>query len=429
MLATILADGKRLFRVIVDTPQTIQMRDILLRTLGGLIGRRVRWLPSTRGMDFTEERIEKITALCQHYMQNGDIVIAEADHLLSLKLLVREQSIGASPRIGSRLAQLEEWLRLNSQDVVDESDSVLSLRKQMVFPVGERCPISFAPDRYNITIDILDAVHELIPQMQKEYPGLFVFYLHEKAQFPVFRMTFSPKVLSEGAECFLRRLATKLCEKHLPHLSRGVRSTDFQATALTFIMSQGKHIDDMLDLGDVKKGSALRNFLLLLHQLIGSGTLLSIFSEKRWRVDYGLHRTRTPPTGLTVPFDGKDQPTIHSEFSHPDVAIIMTCLSYYYNALTEKELQSTFRKLNASGQASAEYLKWVEGVSQLPPLLKQFRTVNTRDRKQWEEDIFPTLRFAKGAINFFLELSGKFEGARLRSHTQACRIVKGQGHN
>jgi hypothetical protein len=39
---------------------------------------------------------------------------------------------------------------------------------------------------------------------------------------------------------------------------------------------------------------------------------------------------------MAVPFQAKDVPAERAEFGHPDVAIILTILSYYYSGLSKK---------------------------------------------------------------------------------------------
>ncbi|KAG7289874.1 hypothetical protein NEMBOFW57_006251 [Staphylotrichum longicolle] len=51
---------------------------------------------------------------------------------------------------------------------------------------------------------------------------------------------------------------------------------------------------------------------------------------------------------LAVPYRAKDSPAPRSEFSHPDVVIVLTCLSYYYQGLSNKTL-------NKSDQVEQEY--------------------------------------------------------------------------
>ncbi|KAG1725817.1 uncharacterized protein EDB91DRAFT_82798 [Suillus paluster] len=82
--------------------------------------------------------------------------------------------------------------------------------------------------------------------------------------------------------------------------------------------------------------------LLVLRGLLACGILVYALKERRWRVDYGLAPKRTM---LAVPFRAKDMPSLRAEFGHPDIAVTLTCLSYYYAGLTLQQLMLCFELL------------------------------------------------------------------------------------
>lgn len=96
--------------------------------------------------------------------------------------------------------------------------------------------------------------------------------------------------------------------------------------------------------------------LYLLRGLIAHNILLFSLKEKRWKVDYGLDLKRSL---LAVPYRAKDSPAGKAEFSHPDVAITLTCLSYYYGGLNETQLETCFRNLYKSDNPALEYERWI----------------------------------------------------------------------
>lgn len=106
-------------------------------------------------------------------------------------------------------------------------------------------------------------------------------------------------------------------------------------------ISKPQLTEDERDLVELRSGSMTeetRDTTLLLRELLALGILSFILEKKRWRVDYGLDSVRQRPTQLTVPFRAKDLPTDRSEFSHPDVVIALTSLSYYYVGLSDDNL-------------------------------------------------------------------------------------------
>ncbi|KAF6787586.1 hypothetical protein CMUS01_16447 [Colletotrichum musicola] len=105
---------------------------------------------------------------------------------------------------------------------------------------------------------------------------------------------------------------------------------------------------------------------------------------------------------LAVPYRAKDNPTARSEFSHPEVIITLTSLSYYYGGLTDDVLRLTFAHLMRSDQADMEYQAWVADSDRLPPAFRQLAGINLDDERQCTEHVFPCFRYAKGAVDYFL---------------------------
>ncbi len=76
-------------------------------------------------------------------------------------------------------------------------------------------------------------------------------------------------------------------------------------------------------------GLAFKNILLVRGLLLNRILLMCL--KKRWNMQYGLHPKRVP---VAVPFEAKGVPSEYAEFGHPDIAILFTCLAFYYSGLT-----------------------------------------------------------------------------------------------
>ncbi|KAL7066785.1 EF hand family protein [Cryptosporidium serpentis] len=73
---------------------------------------------------------------------------------------------------------------------------------------------------------------------------------------------------------------------------------------------------------------------------------------------------------LAIPFIGKDTPSLASEFSHPDIVIGLTILSYRYQGLRRNDLYYTIKNLKENFEdgygpykerpAAIEFNKWIE---------------------------------------------------------------------
>ncbi|KAF2745985.1 hypothetical protein M011DRAFT_527167 [Sporormia fimetaria CBS 119925] len=102
--------------------------------------------------------------------------------------------------------------------------------------------------------------------------------------------------------------------------------------------------------------------------------------KKRWNVQFGLHPDRHP---IAVPFLVKGVPSPTSEWGHPDVAIILTCVSFYYEGLSVVQFKQALDHLMKSDEPSIEYEKWA--TKTLPEALRDFHAINVEDTTQLSE--------------------------------------------
>ena len=95
-------------------------------------------------------------------------------------------------------------------------------------------------------------------------------------------------------------------------------------------------------------------------------------------------------------------PSLRAEFGHPDVAIALTCLSYYYDGLTKRQLLWCFDLLAKLDDGKTEYDHWVELEQDIPKALRQLNGVNTEDETQVDELLVPLLSRNKRVVDFYL---------------------------
>ncbi|KAL4885977.1 hypothetical protein BJY04DRAFT_214168 [Aspergillus karnatakaensis] len=147
-------------------------------------------------------------------------------------------------------------------------------------------------------------------------------------------------------------------------------------------------------------GSIVWKRLLVLRGLFAHEILRFSFANKRWLVDYGIHPSRCLQA---VPFRAKGVPSENSEFGHTDVALTLTCLSYYYQGLSEEQVMQCFQLLTKYNDPLAEYQRWIKRSQHgLPIDLHSLKGVNLKDRRAFHEKLYPHLKFQKGIIDFFL---------------------------
>ena len=107
---------------------------------------------------------------------------------------------------------------------------------------------------------------------------------------------------------------------------------------------------------------------------------------------------------LAVPYRAKDTPAPNTQFGHPDLTIILTCLSYYYAGLSEEQLRSSFEMLLDQDDPFTEYALWIKEYDResVPDSLLELSEINLRSSELWDKIIFPLFAWNQAAINFYL---------------------------
>ncbi|CZR70243.1 uncharacterized protein PAC_20144 [Phialocephala subalpina] len=365
IVAAALANGSRLVRVVVTKPLSKQMMHMLTTRLGGLLNHRVYYLPFSCDLKPSEAEAQKIMTTCKQIMENGHILLAQPEHILSFKLLGLENLISGNEAIGRTLIETQDFFEAHSRDIVDECDEILSVKFELTYTMGSQNAIEYSPHRIKFLNEEVERV--LIAEVTRN-------------------------ICDQGLEGF-------------PNVSR--QTPRVRNIALRYINDPSPSPSDVRYVESPESGvftESMRQPLLLLRGLLAGGTLLFSLEQKRWRVNYGLDASRIPPTGLAVPYRAKDSPALRSEFSHPDVVILLTCLSYYYGGLKDSELFMTFEHLFTSDQGDSEYSNWVRSVPEkdLPHAYCRLSGVNIKDRTRCIEDIFPHLKYVKSVIDYYL---------------------------
>jgi len=86
LVSTSLANGCQLARVVVLKPLANQMFDLLVRRLSGLVNRRIFYLPFSRDVKAASSGTQ-LHSLFQLCMDERGILVAQPEHILSLKLI------------------------------------------------------------------------------------------------------------------------------------------------------------------------------------------------------------------------------------------------------------------------------------------------------------------------------------------------------
>ena len=131
---------------------------------------------------------------------------------------------------------------------------------------------------------------------------------------------------------------------------------------------------------------------LLVHRIL----LLAL--KKRWNVQYGLHPNRD---SIAVPFHAKGVPSEQAEWGHPDVAILFTCLAFYYSGLDLAQLRQSLEYVVKSDDPSSVYDHWSQSSQTLPDSLRDWNVINVDDESQLMQ-IWLNFRYNVVVIDYFL---------------------------
>nr|POE84323.1 hypothetical protein CFP56_76392 [Quercus suber] len=401
IVAAALADSSKLVRVIVAKPQSKQMAQMMIAKLGGLLGRRVYYMPFSRALKVSPQSADGIGRILKECMATGGILLVQPEHLLSFKLMGLESLIDSNDTVGKSMLQSQDFFDQCSRDLVDESDENFSVKFELIYTIGKQKGVDLSPERWGCIHEILEMVRRYSQETLRSFPDSIEVKHCSPGQFP------RTRILKEDAQIDLfSRITKHICRTGLDSFPIARQTEHVRNAVLLYItkpdLSQSE-IDEVENAGLGGFWSeSTKGILLLLRGLFAAGVFSFVFAQKRWRVNYGLDATRNPSTKLAVPYRAKDNPSPRSEFSHPDVIITLTTLCYYYEGLKEADLSASFDHLLKSDQKDIVYQSWVSDADKMPVGFSQLQGINLRDSHQFSSQLFPRLRSSKAVIDYFL---------------------------
>ena len=326
----------------------------------------------------------------------------------------RSRDVYSASDSASDWLSLQKWLHSHARDILDESDEILHARFQLVYTIGPQQHMDGYPDRWTITQQVLRLVKKHVYFLSRYVPDAIEYECDQPRSFPHVRIL-------RGSDVG-RRLISLITEDvmagQLPNFNfqHTSGSPALQSAIRSFISDEdvaqipetAKRVEEYAK----RPGQIyLWSGLLLLRGLLASNILLFALSERRWRVDYGLvpqpRRTGffdnpVRSTPLAVPYRAKDIPAPNTQFGHPDLTIILTCLSYYYAGLSKEQLRVAFEIVLDEDDPSVEYALWIKECESPPESLQKLGEINLRSSEQWDNIILPLFSRNQATIDFYL---------------------------
>ncbi|KAK1980119.1 hypothetical protein LZ30DRAFT_595422 [Colletotrichum cereale] len=399
IVAAALADRSRLVRIIVAKPQSKQMLQMLESKLGGMLNRRIFHLPFSRALKIGPAEAEALGSLCRDCLESAGVMLVQPEHILSFQLMGIESAISGNMDVSRSLLRTKDFLDQSSRDIVDESDENFSVKFELVYTIGTQRPVEYSPFRWVCIHHVLKVIRQIILEVEKEHPDSVEISPIHRGCFPRLRI-----LRDDAKDRVLSLIAHHLSTEGSTGLPMAKQPKGIQNAVFNYISRANLTLDEIKSVESSRLWSeSTRSTLFLLRGLVALQVLAFVFCQKRWKVDFGLTSNRNPSTRLAVPYRAKDSPSARSEFSHPEVIITLTSLSYYYRGLKDSEMFLSFHHLVRSDQADMEYGFWVADSDRLPHAFHQLFGVNLEDRLQCIEQVFPCLRYSKAVVDYFLE--------------------------
>ncbi|CAG1982711.1 unnamed protein product [Fusarium graminearum] len=173
MVATALADGCKMVRVIVAKPQAKQMHQMLVSKLAGLLDRPVYLLPFSRDIKMDAQRADSIQRLVNGCMAEGGILMVQLEYLLSLQLMELECHLSSNKGAADRL----------------------------------RWSIEDSPSRWAVVQEVLRLVARIAGEAKPEFSKLLELNPRKEGQYPIVRF-----LQVNAAKAVLNRVASHICK-------------------------------------------------------------------------------------------------------------------------------------------------------------------------------------------------------------------------
>ena len=349
--------------------------------LGNILGMRLLRLPFCRDLELTCDQINHLSEYLKEHKKQRGFLVSTPEQMMSMQLKALEVYIkdnGDQTKSYHGLSILYEEIVRN---VLDESDDILSVKRQLIYTMGSQIGLDGNNQRWIVLQSILRTLKKYAGSIFDKCGSEHVMISQErnetKHQFNVFRL------LDKDSESFL-----KISHLILDDFLKGSTEADLKpltadqkAHVKDYIMADKLEINQTENLGVILGDSDVPHVLFLLRGFFGLKILQHCLTL-RHRVNYGTGRHRN----MAVPFRAKDVAADKTDFGHPDVALALTQLTYYYQGIPEKGFEEIMWKLTYMeiSVATAIYAEWVAFChpDYLPDELKSFSSVNVSDKIQ-----------------------------------------------
>ncbi|CAM9849170.1 unnamed protein product [Discosporangium mesarthrocarpum] len=346
-----------------------------------VLRRNIFTMPFHRDVQLTAAQARAMRGCLERCRREGGVLLVTPEHRQSLHLkrleLLRARAAGDGGEAGDIAKEIEVVEGLRYVDILDESDELLHHRKQLIYAVGDPQQLPNGSQRAQAVQSLLRVIkhrqrHPYLDQLLGDEtiaifddgPGW-----RPEAFVPI-RLLPGPRL--EEAKPHLRRELLIAILEDPPYEMQWMRvaqqNKELRDAIISLVTEQScqapGHCFSVAKLFSTEESSFDQTQvaqLLALRGLLAHGLLFHCL-QKRERVEYGVARTIGAKKRLAIPFRASNTPALRSEWKHPDIAITLTVLSYYYEGLRREELRQALARLLSMGQSAQEdyYRAWFE---------------------------------------------------------------------
>jgi hypothetical protein len=393
MAMAILGNGEQLPRLIVPKPLLLPTAQMIQSRLGGLVGREVRHIPFSRRTKSDLETLKLYMDLHHDMLYRRGVVLSAPEHLLSYKLSGLQHLASSKLKIARKMIDFQSWLTSTCRDVLDESDVTLAVKTQLIYPSGEQKTVDGHPHRWQVAQSLLSLVKDHLPELRRLFPRSIEIIERSHGYPMIFFLQ------SDVEEDLHRRIIDEICTGRTTFLRSADSASPGHESEIRKVLLDSPLNDDLFKRVTAffaDKNAACKTLLLIRGLLLNRILLLCL--KKRWNVQYGLHPGRDP---IAVPFEAKSVPSEQAEFGHPDTAILLTCLAFYYSGLNQAQFSEGLRHILSSHDPSSEYDRWISSCDSLPEALHHWNVINVDDQDQLEE-LWKHLRTTRSVLDHYM---------------------------
>ncbi|KAK7613359.1 hypothetical protein JOL62DRAFT_596589 [Phyllosticta paracitricarpa] len=362
MVAAVLANSKKLVRVIVPKALLVQTAQTLQARLGNLLGREVRHVPFSRKTPTAIDTIRTFLNIHRDVLECSGVIVAQPEHVMSFSLSGIQRLSDDRHAEAVQMVKAQKWMRKVSRDVLDECDFTLAVRTQLIYPSGRQTHVDGHPDRWELPEALLKLVQGHLWNLQQRFPRSIEVVYRREGGFPwIFFLR------KDVEEALVSYLVEDVVLGRVPTIS--LQDSDFETLeAVRCFISKPQ-----VDASSMRQVETIPQTIRKgIHQLRGLlvHRILLVALKKRWNVQYGLHPLRDP---IAVP---------------------------YY----AKGLRESLQGLVKADDPSSKYDRWVESVGSLPGSLREWKIVNIDDDAQLIE-LWGHFRYSVVVIDYYLNHS------------------------